>query len=79
MNAEEIAVLLAIGGGAGWVAGMVIKGTFDIMGNIITGVIGAVLAGLIFRVLDISQTGPLITATAGAVGLLLLIGLIRRK
>ncbi len=79
MDMEQIAIFLAIGGGAGWVAGLIIKGTFGIMGNMITGVIGAVLSGFIFRFMGISQVGPLITAATGAVALLLIIGLIRTR
>lgn len=79
MTVEEIAVFLLIGGAAGWIAGLIIKGTFGITGNILTGIIGAVLGGLIFRFMGISQVGPLITAASGAVGLLLIIGLIRTR
>lgn len=79
MDVEQIAIFLAIGGGAGWVAGLIIKGTFGIMGNMITGVIGAVGGDLVFKYMGLSQVGPLITATTGAVALLLIIGLFRTR
>ena len=84
MNVNQLVVFLLIGGVAGWLAGLIMKGGgFGIVGNIVAGVIGAVLGGWLFGVLGISVSGqwvgPLVTATAGAVVLLFAIGLIRRK
>jgi len=84
MNAEQLVVFLLIGGVAGWLAGLITRGGgFGILGNIITGVIGAVFGGWLFGVLNISVggkwVGPLVTATVGAVVLLFAIGLIRKK
>jgi uncharacterized membrane protein YeaQ/YmgE (transglycosylase-associated protein family) len=84
MNVEQLLVFLLIGGVAGWLAGLIMKGDgFGIVGNIIIGVIGAFLGGWIFGMLGISVGGkwvwPIVTATAGAVVLLFIIGLIRKK
>lgn len=80
MNLEELVVFLVIGGVAGWVGGVVIKIVkTGISFNIITGIIGAILCSFIFRVLGISNIGPLLTATAGAIFLLLVISLIRNR
>lgn len=84
MNAEQLLVFLLIGGVAGWLAGLIIKGGgLGIIGNIIVGVIGAVLGGWLFKVLGISAggewVGALITATVGAVVLLFVVGLIKKK
>ena len=84
MNGEQLVVFLVIGGVAGWLAGGIMKGGgFGIVGSIVVGVVGAVLGGWIFQVLGISiggeWMGPLVTATAGAVVLLFVIGLIRKK
>jgi uncharacterized membrane protein YeaQ/YmgE (transglycosylase-associated protein family) len=84
MTVEQLVVFLLIGGVAGWLAGLIMKGGgFGIVGNIIAGVIGAVLGGWLFEVLGISVggtwVGALVTATAGAVVLLFAIGLIRKK
>ena len=76
---EEIAVFLAIGAAAGWVSGLIIKGTFGTMGNMLTGCIGAFAGGEVFKFFGITSGGPLITATAGAAALLLMVGLVRRK
>ena len=84
MNVDQLIVFLLIGGIAGWLAGLIMKGGgFGIVGNIVAGVIGAVLGGWLFGVLGISVSGqwvgPLVTATAGAVVLVFAIGLLRKK
>ncbi|HMP77766.1 MAG TPA: GlsB/YeaQ/YmgE family stress response membrane protein [Kiritimatiellia bacterium] len=84
MNVEQLVVFLLIGGVAGWLAGLITKGGgFGLTGNVIAGVIGAILGGWLFGVLGISiggkWVGPLVTATAGAVLLLFAIGLLRKK
>lgn len=65
---------LLIGLAAGWLAGKLTKGGgFGLLGNLIVGVIGAVLGGFLFGLIGLRSTsllGSLITATAGAVALL---------
>ena len=56
-------------------------GGFGLLGNIVVGVIGAVLGGFVFGLLGISAgglIGSIVTATAGAALLLFLIGLIKK-
>ena len=49
MNMEQLIVFLLIGGVAGWLAGQIMKGGgLSIIGNIVVGVIGAVLGVWIF-------------------------------
>ena len=85
MNLEQTIVFLVIGGVAGWLAGLILKGGgFGVIGNIIVGIIGAVLGGWLFKQLNLSigggeWVGPIVTATVGAVVLLLIIGLIQKK
>lgn len=84
MDAEQLLVLLIIGAVAGWLAGLIHKGGgFGVVGNIIGGVVGAVLGGWLFDALGISiggdWAGRLVTATVGAVVLVFLVGLIRKK
>lgn len=74
---------LLIGAVAGWLAGLVMKGRgFGVLGNIIVGVVGAILGGYLFGVLGVSTggglLGSLITAFVGAVVLLFLVGLIKK-
>ena len=75
-------MFLIIGGLAGWIAGQITKGRgFGILGNLVVGVVGAVLGGFLFSVVGLSGTniiGSLITAVVGAVVLLWLVGKIKK-
>jgi len=84
MDLEQLIIFLIIGLAAGWLAGLIFKGGgLGILGNMIVGVIGASLGGWIFDQFDISiggrWLGPIVTATVGALVLLFLISLIRKK
>ena len=74
---------ILIGLCAGWLAGQFMKGGgFGPLGDIIVGVIGALLGGFLFDSLGIypggGLFGALIVATVGAIVLLFLIRLIKR-
>lgn len=77
-----IILYLVIGAVSGWLAGLIMKGRgFGILGNIIVGIIGGFLGGFLFGLLGISGTGligSLVTALAGAVTLLFIVGLIKK-
>jgi uncharacterized membrane protein YeaQ/YmgE (transglycosylase-associated protein family) len=80
----EFLWFLLIGAVAGWLAGQIMKGKgFGLPGNIIVGVLGAILGGWLFGVLGISAGGELIgslvTAFVGAVALLFIVGLMTKK
>lgn len=84
MKLEQILVLLIVGAVAGWLAGLITKrGSSGLIGNIVVGILGAVLGSWLFGVLGISiggqWLGPIVTATAGAVVLLFALRLIRKK
>jgi uncharacterized membrane protein YeaQ/YmgE (transglycosylase-associated protein family) len=75
---------LVIGAIAGWLAGTIMKGGgFGILGNIIVGVIGAILGGFLFGLLGLSTgdglVGSLVTALVGAIVLLFIVGLVKKK
>jgi uncharacterized membrane protein YeaQ/YmgE (transglycosylase-associated protein family) len=82
MDLTSLLIFLAIGAVAGWLAGVLMKGGgFGLLGNIVVGVIGALVGGWLFGVLGISAgglIGSILMATAGAVVLLLVVGLIRK-
>lgn len=82
MSLSGVLITLVIGAIAGWLGGLIMKGSgFGLLGNIIVGIVGAVIGGALFGMLGISTSGMLgsiITATAGAVVLLFIAGLIRR-
>jgi uncharacterized membrane protein YeaQ/YmgE (transglycosylase-associated protein family) len=74
---------LIIGAIAGWLAGLVMKGGgYGLIGDIIIGIIGAVLGGWLFGKLGIypggGLIGSLIVAFVGAIILILLVRLIKR-
>ena len=46
MDVGSLIVFLIVGGVAGWLAGLIVKGFgFGLVGNIIVGIVGAFLAG----------------------------------
>lgn len=75
---------LIIGGIAGWLAGRLMRGAgFGMIGDIILGVVGGLIGGWCAGALGIHIGGgiiaSLITATAGAVLLIFVVRLIRRR
>lgn len=82
MRIEELIVFLAVGGVAGWLAGLLMKKRGSgLPVNIIVGIIGAVVGRYAFDLLDISirgLAGSLVSAMAGAVILLFVIGIIKK-
>ena len=73
---------ILIGLAAGWLAGQLVKGGgFGVVGDIIVGVIGALLGGFLFSAFGLSSggglLGSLIVATIGAVVLLFGLRLIK--
>jgi uncharacterized membrane protein YeaQ/YmgE (transglycosylase-associated protein family) len=79
----EFVWFLLIGLIAGWLAGQFMKGGgFGVVGDIIVGVVGALLGGFIFTKLGVSSggglVGSIIVAFIGAVILIFLLRLIKR-
>ncbi|AUB84949.1 transglycosylase [Candidatus Thiodictyon syntrophicum] len=78
----SLAIFLAIGAVAGWLAGVILKGGgFGLLVNIVIGILGAVVGGFAFGLLGISAggiLGSIITATVGAVLLLVIVGLLKK-
>ncbi len=74
---------ILIGLAAGFLAGIVVKGQgFGILGNIIVGIVGALLGGFLFKLLGLSTTGKLgelICAFVGAIVLLFLLKFVKTK
>ncbi|MBK6007102.1 GlsB/YeaQ/YmgE family stress response membrane protein [Ramlibacter ginsenosidimutans] len=80
----DILWFLIVGVIAGWLAGVLVKGGgFGILGDMVVGVIGAVLGGFLFTRFGVSAGGGLlgsiIVATIGAVILLVVLRLFRRR
>ncbi len=83
MTLTSILILLAIGLVAGWLAGMIWKGGgFGLLWNLIIGVAGSFLGGWLFRLLGISFggiIGSIVAALVGALILLAIVNLIRKR
>jgi len=82
LSNESIIVILFVGLVAGWLAGKIVRGTgFGIIGDILIGVAGALIANLLFPKLGIHLgTGLLseiIYSAIGAIILLLVLRLVR--
>jgi uncharacterized membrane protein YeaQ/YmgE (transglycosylase-associated protein family) len=85
MAGQSIIVWLIVGAVAGWLAGLVVRGFgFGLIGNIIVGIVGAIIAGWLLPKIGVGAIvrqpiiDAIIHALIGAVVLLVIIGLIRR-
>ncbi len=83
MRVEALVILLLIGAAAGFLAGIIVEGYgFGAVGNIVVGIVGAVFGGWLLPRLGLFTSGniagQIISATVGAVVLLVLISFIRR-
>jgi len=78
-----IIVALFIGAIAGWLAGKIVRGAgFGLIGNIVLGIIGSLLASWLLPQLGISLGAgtfrDIVNATIGAVIVLVVLSLIKR-
>ena len=83
MSVESLLVIILIGAIAGWLAGQIVQGTgFGLIGDILIGIVGALIASFLFPRLGIHLgTGivaAIIAATLGAIILLVIARLIKR-
>jgi uncharacterized membrane protein YeaQ/YmgE (transglycosylase-associated protein family) len=79
----EFVWFLIIGLIAGWLAGKIMKGSgYGLIGDLVIGVLGALIGGSLFGLLGLSANGfigSLIAAVVGAIVLIFIIGLIKKK
>jgi uncharacterized membrane protein YeaQ/YmgE (transglycosylase-associated protein family) len=85
MDLQSLLIMALVGIVAGFLAGVIVKGYgLGLVGNLVVGVLGALIAGWLLPTLGVSFSviNPLVTsivyATIGAVVLLLVVGLFRR-
>jgi uncharacterized membrane protein YeaQ/YmgE (transglycosylase-associated protein family) len=78
-------ITLVVGGIAGWLASLLVQGTgFGLVGDIVVGILGALLAYWLFPLLGITLTlgggiiGAIIMAFIGAVILLVIVKVIKQ-
>ena len=79
----RILAALIIGAIAGWLAGLIVRGAgFGLIGNIVLGIIGALVANWLFSQLNIElftgTIGAIVNSTIGATVVLAILSLIRR-
>ncbi len=83
MEPSGLIVLLLVGLVAGWLAGKLIDGTgFGLIGDLVVGIVGAFIGSWLLGALGIfigmGIVGAIISATIGAVVLLIVIKMIKK-
>jgi len=83
MTLQQIVIWIIVGGIAGWLADLVVRGIrLGIIGAILVGIVGGFLGGWLFGLLNISIgggiLGEILVSFVGAVILLLIIRAVRR-
>ena len=83
MDTQTLLIWIIVGGVAGWLAGLVVRGFgFGLVGNIIVGILGAIIAGWLFGAVGFTCfpgiLNAILTAFIGAVILLLIVRVIKR-
>jgi uncharacterized membrane protein YeaQ/YmgE (transglycosylase-associated protein family) len=83
MTAETLLIWIVVGLIAGWLASAVVGGGMGVVGDIVIGIVGAFLGGLIFRAMHIGTpfhglASTIFVAFVGAIVLLLVLRLLRR-
>jgi uncharacterized membrane protein YeaQ/YmgE (transglycosylase-associated protein family) len=84
LSNESLLVILVVGIVAGWLAGVIVRGTgFGLIGDLLVGVAGAFVAAWLFPRLGIHLGSgwvlDIIQSAAGAIILLLVVRLIRGR
>jgi uncharacterized membrane protein YeaQ/YmgE (transglycosylase-associated protein family) len=84
MSGQSLLIILVVGVVSGWLAGQIVRGTgLGLIADLVVGIVGAFIGSWLLPQLGI-QLGAgivraIVNATAGAVVLLLIIGLFRRS
>ena len=85
MDVQSLIIFLVIGAVAGWLAGLIMKGRgFGLLGNIIVGIIGAVVAGWLLPRIGVhiavgnAILSAIVYAAIGGVVVLVVLSLVRR-
>jgi uncharacterized membrane protein YeaQ/YmgE (transglycosylase-associated protein family) len=81
---ESLIIWLLIGGIAGWLASLIVKGHgLGLVGDIVVGIVGAVVAGWLLPLIGFVFVGgvlaAIINAVIGAVLLLVVVRFVRQK
>ncbi len=84
MTGHGLVLWVIVGGLAGWLTGMLLRGRgYGCIGNAVVGIIGAVIGGWLFRIANIEALpgliGSVFTAIIGAVVLITVLGLLTER
>jgi uncharacterized membrane protein YeaQ/YmgE (transglycosylase-associated protein family) len=84
MSGESLLVILVVGAIAGWLAGLIVRGYgFGLIPDICVGIIGALIGSWLLPRLGVHMgagiVNAIIVATIGAIVLLIILGLFRRR
>jgi uncharacterized membrane protein YeaQ/YmgE (transglycosylase-associated protein family) len=79
----QVIVWIVVGGIAGWLAGLIVKGGgFGLVGDVILGIIGGIVAGWLLPAVGVplggGWIGAIISALIGAIIVLLVVRLVKR-
>ena len=83
MSTETLLIILLVGGIAGWLAGLIMRGTgFGLVADIALGIVGAFIGHWLLPKLGVrvgtGLVAEIIVATLGAIILLAILGLVQR-
>jgi uncharacterized membrane protein YeaQ/YmgE (transglycosylase-associated protein family) len=85
LTSQSIVIIIVVGVVAGFLAGILVRGYgLGLVGNLVVGVLGAFLASWLLPKFGVTHiagndlVNAILSATIGAVVLLLLLGLVRR-
>ena len=81
MTVTSLLIWILIGAVAGWLAGQIVRGGgFGLLGDIIVGMIGAVIGGWLLGGIIVigGLLGSIVLATLGAVILIVILRMVRR-
>jgi uncharacterized membrane protein YeaQ/YmgE (transglycosylase-associated protein family) len=86
MSNESILMMIVIGGVAGWLAGLVMRGSgYGIVGDIVVGLLGAFIGNWLLRALNLSINlgtpvlNRIVVSLIGALALMFVVGLLRPR
>lgn len=84
MSGDSLLIILVVGVVAGWLAGQILRGTgFGLVADLCIGIIGAFIGNWMLPRLGIHLgthlLSQIVSATIGAIVLLLILGLFRRR
>jgi len=86
MGNESILVTIVVGGVAGWLAGLVMRGSgYGIIGDIIVGLLGAFIGTWLMRAFSLSVNlgspilNKVLVSLIGALVLMFVVGMLRRR